>query len=208
VQGELIALDVPRRSALMLKYIPYGLAAACSMAWPGECWAQTVGSIDASSPPVARAADPSLGHAAAKGVTLKVATTALGMTVFSVGTGSLWSAGVLTMLGTATSYVTYVTNEYLWDTYAPNTNLRANSESFNTGQSLWRNSGKYLTFKPAVVAVNWAAIYLYTASAAATVAMGSVYSLTVPAIYYLNNVGWDWYDWYSGVSSGPTVPPR
>jgi uncharacterized membrane protein len=149
-----------------------------------------------------------LGHVAAKGVTLKIATTAFGMTVFTVGTGSLWSASALTALGTAASYVTYVANEYLWDTYAPNTNLRANNESFSAWQSLWRNSGKYLTFKPAVVVTHWAVIYLYTGSAAATLAMGSVYSMTVPVIYYLNNVGWDWYDWYGGASPGPTAPPR
>ena len=40
------------------------------------------------------------------------------------------SGGVLTALTAASGYAIYVTNEYLWDTYSPNTNLAANNDTF------------------------------------------------------------------------------
>ena len=122
------------------------------------------------------------------------------------------SGGVLTALTAASGYAIYVTNEYLWDTYSPNTNLAANNDKFDTSASLWRNTKKYLTLKPVGMVATWSLIYAYTGSWTATLAMGSASSLAGPLIFYANNIGWDWYDWYSHPSNAaeptPTTPNK
>ena len=98
------------------------------------------------------------------------------------------------------------TNDYLWDRFYPNTNVAANGDSFSTISSLGRNTAKFLTFKPAVVAADWTVIYLYTGSLGSMLTMGPAYSLLAPATFYANNVAWDWYDWW-GTSSTEAVSP-
>lgn len=151
-----------------------------------------------------QAAPASFGHAAAKGVTLKALNGLLAMAVFTTGTGSLAAGSVLSTAVVATSYAVFVANDYLWDRFYPNTNVAANGMSFNTVGSLGRNTLKFLTFKPAVVAADWSVIYLYTGSLGSMLTMGPAYSLLAPATFYANNVGWDWYDWWS--TSGQAGP--
>lgn len=152
-----------------------------------------------------RAASASLAHAAAKGVTLKIGTGLAAMAVFYAGTGSVAASSVLSTIIIGTSYTVFVANDYIWDHYFPNTNVAANNQSFSTLSSLGRNTLKFLTFKPSVLLADWTAIYLYTGSWVATFAMGSAWSLVTPLVFYGNNVGWDWYDWWS--TTGPSKAP-
>jgi uncharacterized membrane protein len=168
----------------------------------------TIALAQTASAPVApteapQAAPASVGHAAAKGLTLKVGNAAFSMAVFYFGTASLVASGALAVATNVVSYGLYVGNEYLWDNYAPNTNISANGGSFDTGASLWRNTGKYLTFKPASMIGKFAVTYLVTGSLGASVAMVSVIGLYAPANFYLNNMLWDWYDW----RANDTAPP-
>ena len=165
----------------------------------------------AAAQPAPAAAEPvqapiSLGHAALKGVTLKLANAVTSMGIFYTGTGSVFASSALSLLIAATSYSVYVTNDYLWDRLSPNTNVAANNQSFQTGTSLGRNTLKFLTFKPAVVTADWTAIYLYTGSWASTLAMGSAWSLLTPVVFYANNTGWDWYDWWSTGAATDELP--
>ena len=186
------------------------IALMLALLWPLESIAQTA----PAPPPVT--ASTSVGHAAIKGLTLKAALTLSSLTVFYVGTGSAVASGLLTALVSAASYSVYVTNEYLWDRYSPNTNVSANDQSFSTTSSLSRNTLKFLTFKPTVMAVDWGTIYLYTGSLTSMFTMGPAMSLTAPVIFYLNNTAWDWYDWHatppaaapsSSTASAPTAAP-
>jgi uncharacterized membrane protein len=163
------------------------------MAWPATSLAQTA--TGSAAPELA--ASNTIGHAAAKGVTLKVINGVAGLAVFSTGTGSLVAGGVLAAAVAASSFTVFVANDYIWDRFFPNTNLAANNQSFNAVWSVGRNTAKFLTFKPAVVAVDWSVIYLYTGSLASTLTMGPAYSILAPLTFYANNVAWDWYDWWS-----------
>jgi uncharacterized membrane protein len=162
-----------------------------ALLWPLESIAQTA----PATPPAAASA--SVGHAATKGLTLKAALALSSLTLFYVGTGSAVASGLLTVLVSGASYTVYVTNEYLWDRYSPNTNVSANNQSFSTTSSISRNTLKFLTFKPTVMAVDWSTIYLYTGSLTSMFTLGPAMSLTSPIIFYLNNTAWDWYDWHA-----------
>jgi uncharacterized membrane protein len=163
------------------------------MAWPVTGLAETATGLAAPE----LTASGTLGHAVAKGVTLKVINGVVALTVFGTGTGSLVTGGVLAAAVAASSFTVFVANDYIWDQVFPNTNLAANNQSFNGIWSVGRNTAKFLTFKPAVVAVDWSVIYLYTGSLASTLTMGPAYSILSPLTFYANNVVWDWYDWWS-----------
>lgn len=177
------------------------LALACLL-WPLAAAAQPT-PVATQPDATAQAAPASLGHTALKGVTLKLANAVTSMSIFYTGTGSMFASSALSMLIAATSYSVYVANDYLWDRFSPNTNVAANNQSFQTTTSLGRNTLKFLTFKPAVVTADWTAIYLYTGSWASTLAMGSVWSLLTPVVFYTNNTAWDWYDWWSTSADRP-----
>jgi len=152
----------------------------------------------ATAPQVVEA---SLGQAALKGVTLKLTQGLYSFGVFTV------AAGMGTTIGAAMAvadgigaFGIYVGNEYLWDTFRPNTNLRVNNEEFGFLSSLSRTTLKYITYKPAVTAWHWGIIYTVTGSMQATVVAGSVLWFTLPLMYYVNNTAWDFYDW--GVATG------
>jgi uncharacterized membrane protein len=196
--------DKARRSVVL----PAALAVAMLWSAPGLAEvAQTAGA--GAINPTPHAADASVSHAAAKGITLKIGSALKKILIFSVGTGSVAAGGALTAITTASGYAVYVANEYLWDSYAPNTNIAANNQPFDTSASLWRNTTKYLTLKPVGMAVTWSLIYAYTGSWAATLAMGSASSLAGPLVFYANNIGWDWYDWHSNAAApSPAAPDK
>ena len=171
--------------------------ALAGLLWPLAATAQPMPALAQPADTAVQAAPASLGHAAIKGVTLKLANAAVSMGIFYTGTGSMIASSALSLLIAATSYSVYVTNDYLWDRFSPNTNVAANNQPFQTTTSLGRNTLKFLTFKPAVVTADWTAIYLYTGSWASTLAMGSAWSLLTPVGFYANNTAWDWYDWWS-----------
>lgn len=169
-----------------------------------------LGPAFAAAPEPPPAVDASLSHSAVKGLTQRLGSALKKVAIFSLGTGSVIEGGALTVLTSISSYAIYVGNEYLWDSYSPNTNSRANNEDFDPAASFWQNTAKYLTLKPVGMAASWAVIYVYTGSWAATVAMGGVSSLLGPVVFYANNMAWDWYDWYSApaqpVQRAPDVP--
>ena len=175
------------------------------MFWSGCGMAQTAPPAAApatDAPPKAVAA--SVSHSAAKGITLKLATLTAGAVIYTFGTGSLAAGSLLSAINAAGSYVIYVTNEYMWDTYSPNTNVSANNEKFQTTSSLSRNTWKYLTFKPAVTVLNVSTIYWFTDTLAATATTSTAAIVALPIMFYLNNTLWDWYDWH-GVPATSTA---
>ena len=170
-------------------------ALAVSLLWPLPVWAQSPAGSEAGHPKAAATAPASVQHVLAKTVTINAAAGAVFMTIFGVGTGSLPAATVLTAGSLAASTVIYPVNEYVWDYLSPNTNLSANNRTFDKSASLWRTTYKYVSFKVSVLTSEFAWVYLYTGSVAATLTMGTASSLALPAVFYLNNTAWDWYDW-------------
>jgi len=149
----------------------------------------------AAAPMVAEA---SLGHAAVKGITLKITQGFYSFGVFTVVAGAGATIGAAMAVADAVgAYGIYVGNEYLWDTLRPNTNLRVNNESFGVLSSLSRTTLKYITYKPAVTAWHWGIIYTITGSIQTTVLAGSMLWFTLPLMYYVNNTAWDLHDWSS-----------
>lgn len=101
----------------------------------------------------------------------------------------------------------YVANEYGWDTYWPNTNISANNVSFGPFSSVSRNTAKYLTLKPMLTVVNVSLISMFTSTLAATATTSAGAIFVLPLMFYVNTVGWDWYDWYSN-SAQATTPQK
>jgi uncharacterized membrane protein len=185
------------------------VVAICLWATPGAAQTSPAApDTPATTPP--KAVEASVSHAVAKGLTYKAGSALKKLAIYSIGTGSVAAGGALAAITTVTSYAIYVANDYLWDTYSPNTNISANNDSFDTTESFWRNTTKYLTLKPIGMAATWTIVYLYTGSWTATVAMSTLSSLTGPIVFYANNVAWDWYDWYTSPppKPGPQVQPE
>ncbi len=149
------------------------------------------------APPATRAAssEPTLGHTAAKTTTFMGATTVVLFSIFMVGTGNLVTSTALTAGTMSAAYVIYPANEYLWDHYFPAAPPEKADGSFDVAASLWRNTAKYVTWKVSVVAAKLAWIYAYTGSLTSVVTLGGSTSLALPAVFYINNIAWDWYDW-------------
>ena len=158
---------------------------------------------NATAPVVAEA---SLGHAALKGITLKITQGLYSFGVFTVGVGVGAPLGAAMAVADGVgAYVFYIGNEYMWDTFHPNTNLRANNEAFGPLSSLSRTTLKYITYKPAVSAWHWGLIYAVTGSLQSMVLAGSVLWFTLPLMYYVNDTAWNFYDWRFATGT-PTVP--
>lgn len=177
-----------------------------TLLWPICAIAETTppATAPAAEQAAPRAVEASVGHAAAKAVTLKAATFSTGTIIYALGTGSVYAGGVLSAINAAGSFVIYTANDYLWDYYSPNTNVSANNETFHATSSLSRNTLKYLTFKPAVTVLNVGTIYWFTETATAMAATSTAAIVALPAMFYLNNTLWDWYDWHSVAKD--TVP--
>ena len=110
------------------------------------------------------------------------------------GTGNMYDTGILIAISTVGTYAIYIGNEYFWDKNAPAAAAPSDG-GFDAAESAWRNTLKYLTLKPAGMAFNWAMLYAYTGSLTTMAVVGSANSLTGPITFYLNNMGWDWYEW-------------
>ncbi|GEM_PF-1561473 len=152
--------------------------------------------------------EASLSRAALRGLTLKALSAGKKIAIYYAGTGSLYDTGLLVAISTIGTYAIYVGNEYWWDTYTPAVAPSPDGK-FDATESAWRTTFKYLTLKPTAMAFNWAILYAYTGSVATMVVVGSANSLTGPISFYLNNMGWDWYDWYartSGSAAQASVP--
>ena len=176
------------------------LLAAClaSVLSIGAAAAQTT-----STP--AQTGSASLSHSAVKATTLKIATSVTNFVVLSAATGGIVGGTVLTVFSAVSTILVYTGNDYLWDTYKPPPVRQTTGESFDASGDVWRNTLKYLTFKPLVLGVKWASILVYTGSMTTMLVFGTASSVTNAAVFYANNVAWDFYDWYASVPQQPAV---
>lgn len=149
-----------------------------------------------ADPAHSAAPDATLTHAAAKATTFKLGAFLVNMVVFSAGTGSVVGGTVLTVFNVSKSWALFTANDYLWDTYLPTDANKDSSKSFDAKESFWRNTGKFLTYKPVDTAIKFASIYLYTGSAGVMLVYGSASSILNTGVFYANNFGWDLYDWW------------
>ena len=156
---------------------------------------------DAAQPP--RTMEASVSHSALKGLTLKAMSISTTAVIFALGTGSAATGGVMAVMNGIAGYGIFVANDYIWDTYWPNTNLASNNQNFQATTSLSRNTLKYLTLKPALTLLNVGVIYAFTDTLTATAATSVATIIALPMIFYVNNTLWDWYDW----RSAPPEPP-
>jgi uncharacterized membrane protein len=163
-------------------------------------WAAAEGA-DPSQPPPTKV-EASLMHSVSKAITLKVATFTTGTIIYAFGTGSLAAGSALSAINTAGSFVMLTANDYAWDYFWPNTNVKANNDSFEALNSVSRNTAKYLTFKPMVTVLNIGSIYWWTGSVANTAVTGTAAVLILPMRFYVNNTLWDWYDWQRAATHG------
>jgi len=189
----LMSHDGVRRTALIA-------AVGCGLIWPACGSAQPTQMPAAASaavigPAPRQSVQASVGHVFTKTLTLNMGIAATGMAIYTLGTGSLADGSVLTAGAMFMGFTVYPANEYLWDRFSPNTNVKSNNEAFDTSASLWRTTYKYLTFKVAATVSKFSILYLYTGSLTSTLVMGTAASVVFPAVLYVNNVGWDWYDW-------------
>lgn len=173
------------RPALLAAVVASGLSIASAEA-------QT-----APAPSTAPANDASLSHSALKATTFKVGSTITNVTLLSYAAGGLVGGVALSTFMLAASWTIYTANDYLWDTYSPPPVKQEANESFDTGSDVWRNTWKFLTYKPVVASLKLASLYVYTSSATIAVVFGTASVLTNTAVFYVNNVAWDAYDWYA-----------
>jgi uncharacterized membrane protein len=166
--------------------------------------ARSAGPEDA--PAKAPGSDASLTHAAAKATTFKMGAFAVNMVVFSAGTGSVVGGTLLTIFNVSKSWGLFTANDYLWDRYFPTEANKDSGQSFDAKASFWRNTGKFLTYKPVDTIIKFASIYLYTGSAAVMLVYGSASSILNTGVFYGNNFAWDLYDWWSSPAAWRETP--
>jgi uncharacterized membrane protein len=183
-----------RRSAILMVAVFYLSSVTAPMAQTAPAAAQATASSD---PPARKEVSASLTHSAIKTATLKLATTVVSIALFYGGTGNATDAGMLTAISAVGSSALFAANDYLWDYFSPNTNIRANDQSFDAVASAWRNTRKYVTVKPTLIAFGYGVVYWYTGSWASAVTLGTASIFAFPVAFYGNNMAWDWYDWYS-----------
>jgi len=166
------------------------IALALPMAMPA--WARD------DAPGAAPANNASLTHSALKATTFKVGSTVTNLAVLSVATGGVAGGAALATFMLASSWVIYTANDYAWDTYSPPPRKQTEEQSFDATADVWRNTGKFLTYKPVIGSIKLAALYAYTGSVATAAVFGTASIATNTAVFYINNIAWDWYDWYAG----------
>lgn len=168
--------------------------------------ARSAGPADAPAQP-ATGSDASLGHAAAKATTFKIGAFVVNMVVFSAGTGSVVGGTLLTVFNVSKSWGLFTANDYLWDRYFPTEANKDSGKSFDAKASFWRNTGKFLTYKPVDTIIKFASIYLYTGSASVMLIYGSASSILNTGVFYGNNIAWDLYDWWRSPAESPQAMP-
>jgi len=146
--------------------------------------------------------DASLSHSALKATTFKVGTALSNLSILSYAVGGGVGGAAYTAFITGTSWAIYTANDYLWDRYSPM--KQGTTQPFDAAADVWRNTGKYLTYKPVIATVKLATLYLYTGSPAVALIFGTASIVANTGVFYANNMGWDYYDWYAATT--PTVP--
>jgi uncharacterized membrane protein len=181
---------VAMRRGLLAAAVLSGLSASpvmAQVATPGV-------SLDrAAAGATAAPQDASLAHSAMKATTYKVGTTAVNYAIFSYAAGGAVGGALLAAIALGASWTLYTVNDYVWDRYDPPPVKQTTGEAFDP--QVWRNTKKFLTYKPAIAAVKYATVYVYTRSVMTTLVAGSATVLANTAVFYFNNVAWDYYDW-------------
>jgi uncharacterized membrane protein len=179
-------------------------------AWAGPALAQVAPEprvtldlpwTEQSAPP----RDASLRHSALKATTYKAGTTAVNFAIFSYAAGGAAGGATLALVALGASWTLYTVNDYLWDRFDPPPKQDA-GETFDTQDDVWRNTKKFMTYKPAIAAFKYATVYAYTGSVVTTVVAGTATVLVNTVVFYANNIGWDYYDWWRGRRGGQMGP--
>jgi len=150
-----------------------------------------------------------LTHSAAKATTFNITVMLTNLVIFSAGTGSVVGGGVLTAFNITKSLFLFTANDYVWDTYFPNDTRQDGNREFDTSQSLWRTTEKFLTYKPISAAIKFASIFVYTGSVPIMIAYGTASEVVNAGVFYLNDFTWGLYDWSSQANGDedPQGPP-
>jgi len=194
---------MPKRQALFAI-----VAASSALVMPayGQSVQQAlVAPLQADPPAHAPTGGASLSHSALKATTFKAGSTAVNLAILSYATGTVVGDVALSAFILGTSWVIYTANDYVWDSYSPPPVKQAASESFDATADVWRNTWKFLTYKPIIGSIKVASIYLYTGSAAVAGVFGTATIVTNTAVFYANNMAWDLYDWYAGAKPNMLV---
>ena len=131
---------------------------------------------------------------------------AVNMVVFSAGTGSVVGGTLLTVFNVSKSWGLFTANDYLWDRYFPTDANKDSGKSFDAKASFWRNTGKFLTYKPVDTAIKFASIFLYTGSASVMLVYGTASSVLNTGVFYANDLAWDYYDWWMSPEKSREIP--
>ena len=138
----------------------------------------------------------SLQHSVMKGLTYKTGTIITNMLFLTPATGSVIDAAVLTAAFTGVALVIYVSNDYLWDTFAP-AKPTLDTATFDASASAERVTYKMITYKTAVTLATSGILYLWTSSLPIVLTVGAGLALAKVGVFYINDRAWDWYDWHT-----------
>jgi uncharacterized membrane protein len=171
--------------------------------------AQTAPDVVVTVHPTAAAAVPtekaSLAESAARATTFKVGSTIVDVVMLSYATSNIFAGTALSAFMLGSSWLLFTTNDYLWNKYDPPP-VRVDGEAFDLKAAAWRNTLKYLTFKPVIASIKLISLYLYTGSPAITGVFGLGSIVVNSGVFYANNMAWDMYDWYSTREVPPAKP--
>jgi len=149
----------------------------------------------------ARAAAPEPGTAAAlqrsslKALTYKIMTTTTNLVVFSAATRSVTSGAGLTAVITAYSFALYTFNDFAWDALSPPA-VPKKGEPLDLVESGKRATLKLITYKSVSIPSALGIIYLWTRSARTALTWGGAAAVLKLGLFYVNNIAWDYYDWW------------
>jgi uncharacterized membrane protein len=188
-------------------------AVAASFLSIGPAMAQPMpGSDDllrlAGSPEAAQDQGASLSRSALKATTFKIGSTAANLALLSYAVGGVAGGVALSAFMIGSSWLIFTANDYIWDTIEPPAAKQTADQSFDAAGETWMTTKKFITYKPMIAAVKLASLYVYTGSAQIMLIFGTASILTNTAVFYANNIAWDWYDWYAATptSTAATRP--
>jgi uncharacterized membrane protein len=147
----------------------------------------------------------SLEHSALKATTFKAGSTAVNFAIFTYATGGVVGGATVALAALGASWTLYTANDYLWDRFSPPPPRSADA-AFDTPADVWRNTKKFMTYKPVIAAFKYATVYVYTGSAATTAVAGTAAILVNAVVFYANNIGWDYYEWWYTRPAPPLRP--
>lgn len=193
------------RRGLLAAVVLGGLSASPVVAQvaPASVWRDLPATVATAAPQ-----DASLRHSAMKATTYKVGTTAVNYAIFSYAAGGAAGGALLAAIALGASWTLYTVNDYLWDRYDPPPVKKTAEQAFDSRIDAWRNTKKFLTYKPVIAAVKYATVYVYTRSVMTTLVAGSATVLANTAVFYVNNFAWDYYDWRRSRAARPAPTGR